>query len=236
MNTKTLSRAVAYSLGAHGLVLALIFMANANAVLPRQTIETVPFIRASLVYAMNSQSDQKTASLMHQKVERLPGTADRLMESRFADQPALNKATRKSEPETAVTEVAKLSQTKGTERDALTSLQLPALRNDDIGKHVLHASGGKTLALPRYLNTSRPSYPMIARVRGYEGVVFIFVEVLADGHAGQVRINRSSGHVSLDKSALDAVKGWRFEPAKKSGQAVTLWVEIPVRFSLNDDA
>ena len=38
---------------------------------------------------------------------------------------------------------------------------------------------------------------------------------------------------SLDDSALEAVKMWKFEPAKRMGNAVDVWVEIPIRFKLS---
>ena len=40
--------------------------------------------------------------------------------------------------------------------------------------------------VPRYGGNARPSYPPLARLRGYQGVVVLFVEVLADGRVGQV--------------------------------------------------
>ena len=36
----------------------------------------------------------------------------------------------------------------------------------------------------------------------------------------------------LDKSAIKSLKRVRFNPAKKDGKAVGVWVEIPINFSL----
>jgi TonB family protein len=88
-------------------------------------------------------------------------------------------------------------------------------------------------AVPRYGENARPSYPQLARLRGYQGVVVLFVEVLADGRVGQVGIKRSVGHDILDRAALEAVSTWRFEPGRREGRAVTMSVEVPVRFVLN---
>jgi TonB family protein len=88
-------------------------------------------------------------------------------------------------------------------------------------------------AVPRYGNNGRPAYPQLARLRGYQGVVVLFVEVLADGRVGQVGIKRSVGHDILDRAALEAVRTWRFEPGRREGRAVTMSVEVPVRFVLN---
>ncbi|MHB9097827.1 MAG: energy transducer TonB [Syntrophales bacterium] len=88
-------------------------------------------------------------------------------------------------------------------------------------------------AIPRYGDNARPAYPPLARLRGYQGVVVLFVEVLADGRVGQVGIRRSTGHHILDRAALEAVGSWRFEPGRREGRAVTMSVEVPVRFVLN---
>jgi len=91
-------------------------------------------------------------------------------------------------------------------------------------------------AVPRYGDNARPAYPPLARLRGYQGVVVLFVEVLVDGRVGQVGIRRSAGHEILDRAALEAVRTWRFEPGRKEGRAVTMSVEVPVRFVLNGNS
>lgn len=89
-------------------------------------------------------------------------------------------------------------------------------------------------AVPRYGDNARPTYPQLARLRGYQGVVVLFVEVLVDGRVGQVGIRRSAGHEILDRAALEAVRSWRFEPGRKEGRTVEMSVEVPVRFVLNE--
>ena len=88
-------------------------------------------------------------------------------------------------------------------------------------------------AVPRYGDNGRLAYPPLARLRGYQGVVVLLVEVLVDGRVGQVGIRRSAGHEILDRAASDAVRTWRFEPGRREGRAVTMSVEVPVRFVLN---
>jgi protein TonB len=55
---------------------------------------------------------------------------------------------------------------------------------------------------------------------------------LDDGRIGEVEIERSAGHVALDQAAADAVRKWRFEPARSGAQAIAMWVLIPVEFRL----
>jgi protein TonB len=87
-----------------------------------------------------------------------------------------------------------------------------------------------------YLNNPRPPYPMVARRMGYHGKVILNVEVLAEGKAGQVLLHQSSGYEILDNAALQTVKSWRFSPARRFGQPVTLWFLVPIKFSLEDNA
>ena len=89
-------------------------------------------------------------------------------------------------------------------------------------------------AYPVYGENMPPVYPEIARIRGYEGVVLIAAEILSNGRVGEARISKSSGYSILDQAALEAIKPWRFEPAKKSGRPFTMWVEVPVKFVLKN--
>ncbi len=87
-------------------------------------------------------------------------------------------------------------------------------------------------ATPRYSDNPPPAYPSIARKRGYQGTVVLDVFVEADGQVGDLRIIESSHHKILDRSAMKAVKRWRFEPGRQGNQPIAMWVRVPVRFSL----
>jgi protein TonB len=88
--------------------------------------------------------------------------------------------------------------------------------------------------LATYLNNASPTYPVVARRLGWQGKVLLSVEVLADGRAGQVRLQHSSGHTVLDEAALNAVKDWHFSPAKHAGQPVDKWFLVPIPFVLKE--
>lgn len=91
-----------------------------------------------------------------------------------------------------------------------------------------------TMAVPRYDENVPPIYPAIARKRGYEGVVLLSAEILIDGRVGELKIKKSSGYHILDRSALKAVKKWKFEPARRMGYPTVMWVEVPVKYVLRD--
>jgi protein TonB len=87
-------------------------------------------------------------------------------------------------------------------------------------------------AQPRYSENPKPLYPQEARKKGYEGEVLLRVEVLSNGRVGEIEVRRSSGHEVLDRSAITAMKQWKFVPAKKAETQVPVWVNIPVTFQL----
>lgn len=83
-----------------------------------------------------------------------------------------------------------------------------------------------------YADVRPPDYPASARTRGQEGEALVRILVGTDGRAAQVRIERSSGHSILDRAALQAVRGWRFHPARIDGIAREAWIVVPINFSL----
>jgi protein TonB len=85
---------------------------------------------------------------------------------------------------------------------------------------------------PRYAKNPKPVYPLEARQKGHEGKVMLAVEVLPNGRVGEVQVDKSSGYETLDRCAVEAVKKWKFIPAKKEGVAILCWVCIPIKFQL----
>ena len=78
----------------------------------------------------------------------------------------------------------------------------------------------------------RPAYPSAPRRLGIQGTTMLRVHVLADGRIGDVAVEHSAGHPDLDQAAMEAVRRWRFEPARRGADAVAMWVLLPVEFRL----
>ena len=78
----------------------------------------------------------------------------------------------------------------------------------------------------------RPAYPSAPRRLGVQGTTMLRVHVLADGRIGDLLVERSAGHPDLDQAAMEAVRRWRFEPARRGADAVAMWVLLPVEFRL----
>jgi periplasmic protein TonB len=83
-----------------------------------------------------------------------------------------------------------------------------------------------------YLHNPKPVYPNLARNRHWEGLVLLRVHVTAEGECNELSVQQSSGHEILDESALEAVRKWRFVPAKRGDVAQASWVTVPIKFQL----
>lgn len=79
-----------------------------------------------------------------------------------------------------------------------------------------------------------PTYPPAARRLQIEGTVVVRALVERPGHPSQVTLWQSSGESLLDRSALEAVRGWRFRPMTHAGGTVAAWVEVPITFSMSN--
>lgn len=83
-----------------------------------------------------------------------------------------------------------------------------------------------------YLNNPRPVYPAMSRRLGEEGRVMLEVHINADGIPSKVTIHKSSGFPRLDDSAFEAVKRWKFAPARRGGEAIASVAIVPIPFVL----
>jgi protein TonB len=50
----------------------------------------------------------------------------------------------------------------------------------------------------------------------------------------KIEIKESSGFEILDKAAIQAITGWRFQPARYGTTALEGWVKVPIVFRLSD--
>lgn len=82
------------------------------------------------------------------------------------------------------------------------------------------------------LKNPAPQYPSLSRRLREQGKVLLELLILANGSVGEVRVKTSSGYKRLDKAALDAVKVWRYVPAKRGGLAIPYRYLQPIEFSL----
>ncbi|HLI62065.1 MAG TPA: energy transducer TonB [Terriglobales bacterium] len=97
------------------------------------------------------------------------------------------------------------------------------------GGGVYRVGGG--VSAPRVLYDPDPEYSEEARKAKYQGTVILWLIVNAEGKPQDIRVQRALG-MGLDEKAVEAVKQWRFEPAKKDGHPVPVMINVEVNFRL----
>ena len=226
--------AVCFSLLLHAGAGTLLFFSPSNDLISPPCLSGLNFVWASLTAKGNGFTVQK--SRPHQsalKEKRLVINSSEPKEQNSPPRTAsIFAATESAHP-------VKLASYKGYdeyEKGAIeeTSSNMTGQNTNQITGGDISRTGVLT-AYPLYRENMPPVYPEIARVRGYEGVVLVAAEILPNGRVGNMKIRKSSGYAILDQSALEGVKPWKFEPAKKSGNPFTIWVEVPIKFVLHND-
>ncbi len=86
------------------------------------------------------------------------------------------------------------------------------------------------------LNNKAPVYPLLSRKRKEQGTVWLLILVSKDGVVTELKLKTSSGFPRLDEAAERAVRHWKFQPARRQGEPIDYWYELPVKFSLHQAA
>jgi TonB family protein len=74
-------------------------------------------------------------------------------------------------------------------------------------------------------------YSEEARIAGLEGRIRLYIVVAEDGTAQNPRVIRGLG-LGLDEMAIEAVRGWRFQPGTKEEKPVRVAATVEVNFRL----
>jgi len=90
---------------------------------------------------------------------------------------------------------------------------------------------GSGIEPPRVLQEVKADYTEDARRRGLAGDVVLEIVVRRDGSVGDVRVLQGLGG-GLNERAMQAVRQWRFAPARRLGAPVDVIVEVAVEFRL----
>lgn len=86
---------------------------------------------------------------------------------------------------------------------------------------------------PRFVYQPKPTYPLIARRRGWQGTVLLDLELLANGTVGEIKVAISSGYPALDATARKTVGKWRHIPVQRNGVPITKRANLPIHFRLD---
>jgi TonB family protein len=102
-------------------------------------------------------------------------------------------------------------------------------RGGGYGGGVFKVGGG--VSAPKVLFSPDPDYSEEARKAKYQGVCVLWLIVGPDGRPREIKIARTLG-MGLDQKAVEAVRQWKFEPAMKDGQPVSVQINVEVNFRL----
>jgi TonB family protein len=104
----------------------------------------------------------------------------------------------------------------------------PLINSSHLQQHLLRERG---ISAPQAVSTPDPEYTEEARRAKTQGTCILWLIVDAEGHPRDIRVVRGLGF-GLDAKAIEAVKQWRFEPAKKDGKPVNVQISVEVGFRL----
>lgn len=76
-------------------------------------------------------------------------------------------------------------------------------------------------------------YPVEAIRRDLQGAVVLRVMISPQGIPDKITVAQSSGQALLDMDAKDQVGKWRFVPARKNGEFVWSWLDVPINYRLS---
>lgn len=113
---------------------------------------------------------------------------------------------------------------KANQPEKVTTPSAPSQAKDSI----------QTRQQPKVLDNPKPVYPAAAKRRGMQGTVLLQLEVSARGKVTAVELKKSSGYRVLDVAAMNGVKEWQFIPAQDEDEKRISFVEIPIRFELQN--
>ncbi|HLW88467.1 MAG TPA: energy transducer TonB, partial [Terriglobales bacterium] len=87
-----------------------------------------------------------------------------------------------------------------------------------------------TYLVARTIYAPAPEYPVEQRAPGQTPKVLVHAIINSDGTVGRASVKRGANPV-LDRNALDAVRKWRFAPARLNGVAIATPMELEIRFT-----
>lgn len=85
----------------------------------------------------------------------------------------------------------------------------------------------------RLIEGKPPRYPVESRRKREQGTVVVRLLIGTDGRVADISIAQSSGFARLDQAALQAIRGWRWQPVIREGQPVEVRGLYTMPFTLN---
>jgi TonB family protein len=106
-----------------------------------------------------------------------------------------------------------------------------ARKADDIPEEPGVFKGDLGAGVPRCTSCPSPGYSDAARAAKFQGTVLLSIVVTTEGKASSIYVLKGAPF-GLTTKAVEAVQDWRFEPAMKDGNPVSVRTQIETTFRL----
>lgn len=242
MNIKRYTIAASLSLAAHSIVLFVAHEPKAFAmpVGSQSTSVSLNFKAIAAPVKTETVLDPKKADTPAQSQTFAPTATDQVVKKSPPIKTQKRENNTPNQPKLAPQQTKAQARTKMATPSEKTELQKPQVDKKQPEKATNQvANRGVTaepvmIENPSFLSRPRaPQYPRMARKRGIEGVALYEIWLDKNGHQVKQVLISSSGATLLDKSALEAIKDWKFSPHSVDGQTMAHRVQIPIRFKLD---
>lgn len=142
--------------------------------------------------------------------------------------PKSSKHTKKKAPSPVANNNAVVSASTSQIQESQKTAQVSQAPDLTAGKEESVVMAARPVYAPR------PLYPLIERRQGREGRVMLALFVDDSGRVSQAGVRESSGSEAFDQAALNAVKRWRFTPARdRDGRALSRWCTVRILFQMD---
>ncbi len=89
---------------------------------------------------------------------------------------------------------------------------------------------GGRVTPPELLSSVPPAYPLLAKKYKVEGDVTVQANIDASGNVVHMKV--VSGPVLLHQAAMDALRQWKYQPAKLNDQPVPMQIRVTIKFRI----
>ena len=108
-------------------------------------------------------------------------------------------------------------------------LPVAAMQNGEEDEKVYKMS--PDIEAPRPIDKREPAYTQEARDARIEGSVLLRIEIDKEGRIRRADLVRGLDP-GLDQNAIECVRTWRFDPARKAGKPVNVYANVEINFRL----
>jgi protein TonB len=93
------------------------------------------------------------------------------------------------------------------------------------------AAGAREVPVP--VRTVAPIYPPELRAQGVSGLVLVKCAIDPQGNVTDAIVAKSS-NPGFEPRAVEAIRKWKFKPARQDGNAIAVEVTIPIKFDAGE--